>query len=216
MTWDPFFLQAELGISIWFEFMGRHEIGVDLQVHTPDFGGIAHISLFFFSFDIEFGGDPNHGGTPIGLADFITRHIGVTATGFGIHDLGASLPCFNTADQPGLLRLQILSGRSTTAATQGQSPPPAGSTGSQPPQEGITGSPIQVQPEFSFKLHSRLPLDQAVLATPAAPAAVSIGVTGSLKIPLCNIPSGTAKLTLKAVDPRGPTTLSRSQAIQTT
>ena len=58
MKWDPFFLRARLGVHVWFVFFGRHEIGVDLEIWTPKFGGMATIDLALVEFDIEFGAEP--------------------------------------------------------------------------------------------------------------------------------------------------------------
>ena len=55
MTWSPFYLIADLGVTVWFEFCGRHELGVELSIWTPDFGGHAHVSILFVSFDFDFG-----------------------------------------------------------------------------------------------------------------------------------------------------------------
>ena len=57
MKWDPFFLHARLGVHVWFVFFGRHEIGVDLEIWTPKFGGLATIDLALVEFDIHFGAD---------------------------------------------------------------------------------------------------------------------------------------------------------------
>ena len=54
IQWDPFFILATMGVDLWFEFLGRHDIGVDLTIQTPPFGGLAHISLFIVSFDVSF------------------------------------------------------------------------------------------------------------------------------------------------------------------
>ena len=64
---------------------GRHEIGVELQVHTPPFGGTATIHLWFVSFDISFG-DPLPPTPKPPLYEFITTQVGVLAAPSGSGD----------------------------------------------------------------------------------------------------------------------------------
>jgi hypothetical protein len=70
-----------MGVVVWFEFMGRHEIGVHLEIHTPPLGGVATIDLALVSFDIEFG--KKLGSTPrLTIPQFIENQLGVEATPF--------------------------------------------------------------------------------------------------------------------------------------
>jgi hypothetical protein len=170
MTWEPFYILADLGVIVWFEFFGRHEIGVELSVWTPPFGGHAHISLAVVSFDVDFGSEKSPADHPT-LDQFVTAHLGAPAASY--KDLGASLPRFNTKDQAGLLRLDVTGGRSRVET------PPAGPSPQDKQQEGLSaGDAIGVCPEFTFNVHSRLPIDNA-------PDTVTQTVTGTLSIPLC-------------------------------
>jgi hypothetical protein len=185
MTWDPFHILADLGVSVWFEFLGRHEIGVDLSVWTPEFGGHAHVSIAVVSFDIDFGASENIKQPPT-LAQFLTDDLGVPATG-GTEDT-AQLPRFNTASQAGLLRLDVVAGRAGKPAAPDQSTP----------QEGLTaGDAIAVGPEFRFRVHSKLPLD----TTNVIQSVASSTYNGTLNVPLCtDLPVLKSTFSVKATD----------------
>jgi len=179
IQWDPFFILADMGVNIWFEFLGRHEIGVDLTIHTPPFGGVAHISLFIVSFDVSFGDSLNSGPPPITVADFFTRHLNVPATATGMLN-DANVALFNTATAAGLVRIIFTSGKTIQqqADTQKQ-------------QEG-TSSPVPVAPEFSFLVRTHLPF--APTGTPGA------STQGSLHLPLCALGDLNVELTVAVKD----------------
>jgi hypothetical protein len=187
MTWEPFYITAEVGVAVWFEFLGRHEIGVGLQIWTPEFGGLAHISLFVVSFDISFGAD-QHTPKPPTLDQFITRQLGAPAT--GVPNVTASLSMFNNAGQAGLMRLDVTRGRLRAGSPTGTKPDKG-------QQEGLS-DPILVDVEFAFRVYSRLPVK------PDSDTA-SQAVNGALSLPLCQrLPQTTLKaiLTLEAKSQR--------------
>jgi hypothetical protein len=171
ITWDPFFLRAGLGVVLWFEFFGRHEIGVHLDIYTPEFGGTAEIDLAIVSFEVSFGAEIEEPPAPR-IAEFMTNQLALPAAEFDA--VGARVPAFNTAEAPGLLRLEFLSGRVGVAA------PPEESE----QQEGTDPSaPVHLGPEWSFLVRTRLPLDPEDV--PAEGAEVSSSVTGKVNLPLC-------------------------------
>ncbi len=147
IEWDPFFISAQIGVCVWFVFFGRHEISVELEIHTPKFGGVARVKIFIVSFKIRFGAQLDKPPGPP-LDEIFTRQIGVPATGHSV----ATLNAFNTAEQAGLFKVEITSGRSASAT------PPEPSTSSA--QEGVEGmAPLLVEPEFTLNVLTRLPLD---------------------------------------------------------
>jgi hypothetical protein len=169
IQWDPFFIMATMGVTVWFEFLGRHEIGVDLQIHTPPFGGVATIHLFIVSFDVSFGDDSNTK-PALPVADFFTRQLGVPAQPTSLVN-DANVALFNTAKKAGLVKIVFTSGKSVkdTADTEKA-------------QEGTT-TPVKLAPEFSFLVTTRLPFEDA--------PALSLGpdgqatLTGITHLPLC-------------------------------
>ena len=90
MMWDPFFLIARLGICIWFEFFGRHEIGVELEIWTPEFGGRATIDLALVSFTVSFGTELARPGPPP-IADFLSAQLALPAKRQGCRRAGQDL-----------------------------------------------------------------------------------------------------------------------------
>lgn len=168
IQWDPFFILATMGVTVWFEFMGRHEIGVDLMIHTPPFGGVATIHLFIISFDVSFG-DNDSGHPTLPVADFFTRQLGVPATPTSpLNDANVAL--FNTATAAGLVKIVFTSGRTIKQQAD-----------SDKAQDGTT-TPVQVSPEFEFVALTHLPIPNPSLS-------VGAGAQGSLNgtthLPLC-------------------------------
>lgn len=166
MKWDPFFLHARLGVHVWFVFFGRHEVGVDLEIWTPEFGGIATIDLALVEFDIAFGADllaP----PPPPLHEFIGKQLGVPAKSW---NGGARTAAFSTEAGAGLFRIEFLTGRS------GKQPPDKDEK-----QEGLDAAhPVLLSPEWSFLVRTRLPLGS--LDTSGTPAPT---ISGLVDIPLC-------------------------------
>ncbi|MDA4107835.1 DUF6603 domain-containing protein [Mycolicibacterium holsaticum] len=176
ITWDPFFLRAGLGVVLWFEFFGRHEIGVHLDIYTPEFGGTATIDLAIVSFEVSFGAEIGEPPAPQ-ISEFMTKQLALPANELppatGIHPAGARVPAFNTADAPGLLRVEFLSGRVGTAADEESEQ-----------QEGTDqAAPVRLGPEWSFLVRTRLPLDPDDV--PADGAAFPPVVAGDVNLPLC-------------------------------
>ena len=166
ITWDPFYIFARLGITVWFEFFGRHEIGVKLQIHTPPFGGVATIDLLLVSFDIEFGNNqPTQ--IPPPLFEFFTSQLGVPAKQSGSN--GASVSAFNSTSDAGLFRIEITAGRTTK--------PPADSK----KQEGIDAA-IPVLPEFKFTVITKLPIGEPGAGATLNPPSQ---LNGEVDLPLC-------------------------------
>ncbi|MBI1352983.1 MAG: hypothetical protein GC160_01470 [Acidobacteria bacterium] len=170
IQWDPFFIQGRLGVVVWFEFMGRHEIGVKLEIHTPPLGGVATIDLLLVSFDIEFG-DQLNGTPPLPIPDFFEKQLGVESDPWSAE--GARVAALSTADRAGLFRLDLLWGRTAKAESESDA------------QEGVSASdPIRVGSEFAFSVRTRLPLGAIqALVGPFPPNAVSI--SSSVDLPLC-------------------------------
>lgn len=186
ITWDPFFLRAGIGVVLWFEFFGRHEIGVHLDIYTPEFGGVATIDLAIVSFEVEFGADAPVPPPP-SIAEFATKQLGLSATGFNA--IGTRVPAFNTADEPGLLRVEFLSGRVGKAATEETEQ-----------QEGTDSSnPVHLGPEWSFLVRTRLPLDFVPQAdVPPQPTAGGVVVSGKVHLPLCEKTKLPSRFTLSS------------------
>ena len=163
IQWDPFYIRATLGIALWFEFFGRHEIGVDLQIWTPPFGGIATIDLALVSFDVDFGSELAPPPPPEPY-EFISTHLQIPAERDGSK---AKVAAFNTDDVAGLFRVDFTEGRTTK---------PQADT---PKQEGI-GTPVPMASEFAFTVKTRLPLDKGFVVDPGVPA-----LQGKINLPLC-------------------------------
>jgi hypothetical protein len=173
IQWDPFFLMATMGVTVWFEFLGRHEIGVDLKINTPPFGGVATIHLFIVSFDVSFGDDLPQGPPPPPIYEFMTNRLGVPATAFNPLGTGATVPLLHTAKDPGLIR--IIFGKGLTINQDGDT---------SKEQEGSTdSSPVRVSPEFGFNVLTRLPF---LLKSQAGLANSQPSVTGTVNLPLCH------------------------------
>jgi hypothetical protein len=166
MKWDPFFLHARLGVHVWFVFFGRHEVGVDLEIWTPEFGGIATIDLALVEFDIAFGADllaP----PPPPLHEFIAKQLGVPAKAW---NGGARTAAFSTEAGAGLFRVEFLTGR------PGKQPPDKDEK-----QEGLdAANPVLLSPEWSFLVRTRLPLGKLDVSGTPAPT-----LSGEIDIPLC-------------------------------
>ncbi|HEY4359259.1 MAG TPA: DUF6603 domain-containing protein [Acidobacteriaceae bacterium] len=180
IMWDPFFILARMGITVWFEFIGRHEIGVDLQIHTPPFGGTAKISLFIISFTISFGDDLNHPPAPP-LFEFITGQLGVPAKASGT--AGASMAAFNNGTDGGMFKVDVTEGRANQAPSDSKK------------QEGID-SPIPVNAEFRFVVRTKLPISEPGANGTVSPPSV---LSGLVDLPLCdNLMEKPSKLTITA------------------
>jgi hypothetical protein len=169
MKWDPFFLRARLGVHVWFVFFGRHEIGVDLDIWTPEFGGVATIDLALVEFDIEFGAKLD-APPPPPLFEFVGKQLGVPAKAW---NGGARTAAFSTEAGAGLFRIEFLTGRS------GKEPPAKDEK-----QEGLdAANPVLLSPEWSFLVRTRLPLGKLDTALPPNPS-----ISGEVDIPLCTGP----------------------------
>ena len=110
IVWDPFFIRGRLGVALWFEFFGRHEISVELDIWTPDFGGVATVDLALVSFEVDFGEELDKPPPPP-LHEFLTERLVVPATPW--NNDGAKVVTFNTSDRAGLLRIDFLHGRNS-------------------------------------------------------------------------------------------------------
>ena len=169
IRWDPFLLRARLGVVVWFEFMGRHEIGVRLEIHTPPFGGIAVIDLSLVEFEIEFG-EPLAGPAPLKLAEFLDSQLRIPARATNVQ--GARVAAFGTPDRAGLFTLAVLSGRAIEVPERDDNS-----------QEGLDPKhPILVLPEFLLTVGSRLPV--ADWASPTSGNGEA-SIDGQLDLPLC-------------------------------
>ena len=189
ITWDPFYIRATMGVTVWFHFMGRHEVGVDLEIYTPPFGGKAHIHIFVVSFTVSFGSGPKQPPPPP-LPDFITGQLGVPAKMQGALTV---LSAFNTATAAGLFRVDVTDGRATQVSGDGKQ------------QEGIV-SPIPVNSEFAFTVTTRLPIGE-----PGATEDMHGNPTldGEIDVPLCDLMNihSTFKVTAPKIENAGLTRL---------
>lgn len=169
IQWDPFHIRGRMSVVVWFVFMGRHEIGVHLEIHTPPLGGTATIDLALVSFDIEFG--EKLGPTPrLDIWQFIENQLGVEADPW--NGEGARVNALSTSDRAGLFRLDMLRGRTAKAEHKGDA------------QEGISpSSPIRVGAEFAFTVRTRLPVGAIKTFSGPFPAILSIG--SIIDLPLC-------------------------------
>lgn len=186
IQWDPFFILAEMGVDLWFDFLGRHDIGVDLQIHTPPFGGVAHISLFIISFSVSFG--DNDGGHPtLAVDDFFTKHLAVPATPTGAAN-DANVAIFNTAANGGLVRVVF------TAGTVAKPTADASKL-----QEGTDpNDPVQVSPEFSFLVKTKLPLyTSSAQDNLSGTQQGELAMTSDAQLALCGVGDLTTTLTVK-------------------
>jgi hypothetical protein len=195
IQWDPFYIRARLGVVVWFQFFGRIEVGVDLDIHTPPFGGLATIRLAFISFDVEFGDQHKELPHPE-LWELLSGQLKVPASPRRpSNDLpllgqdGAWASTFSSADEAGLLRVEIVSGR-----TQKEQD---GSSG----QEGLTTA-IVVDPEFSFAVRTRLPFQptgQLELSSTELGVISTATLQGRVDLPLCHLRELTTTLEIKAL-----------------
>lgn len=184
IQWDPFFILADMGVTVWFEFLGRHEIGVDLQIHTPPLGGIATIHLFIVSFDISFGSDLNQPPPPP-LFDFITNRLNVPAKTWNALGTGAQLALFNSDASAGLIRILFTAGKTTP--DKGDNPKA---------QEGADPTkPVLLSPEFSFLVRTHLPFRESDAALNGAAATT---LSGTVNLPLCSMMGLSTSLVLTA------------------
>ena len=185
--WDPFFMWGRMGVAVWFEFMGRHELSVDFEFWTPELGGVARIDLLLVSFDIEFGADFPSDPVYLPLADFFSRQLAVPAVGAG----PVAVATFASAGQPGLLSLDTSWGRATQAPEQREG------------QEGLFAQrPLLVEAEFGLVLRSRLAAGAAA-PTPGRTEVFAAGhrVGGSIGLPLCGIDADQLTSTLQLSGP---------------
>jgi hypothetical protein len=183
IQWDPFYLSGRMGVALWFVFMGRHEISVDLQIWTPELGGIATVDLALISFDVAFGADPNQD-PPLEFWQFVDSQLKVpaTPTSSGM----AALSAFDDGQDAGLLKLDVVWGRAVEKSE-------SEGTG----QEGLQASkPILVGPEFGLRLRSRMPAGPA--SGTVVKSGTQVAIEGEIDLPLCGIDDLDSKLWLKA------------------
>jgi hypothetical protein len=186
ITWDPFYLQARMGVVVWFEFAGRHEVGVKLAIWTPEFGGRATIDLELVSFDVDFGAD-QAGPEPPRLDQFISRQLAAPAEQgayvTAAKQYRAILPFFNTTeDEAGLFKLDIIRGRTTEKPSSSSK------------QEGLdANAPVPVNAEFAFVLRTKIPLNESNPETPPP-----LALTGFVDLPLCGMADLDSNLKLTA------------------
>jgi hypothetical protein len=141
VVWNPFQLRGQLTVVVWFDFFGRHEISVDLDIWTPSFGGLASVDLALVSFDVEFGGSPDARDAPT-IPQFLAQQLGLKVT-------GASPPAvlaFDSGHDSGLFRVDLVDGRASKGPSAGSASLALGSTTS-------------VNPVFELAVRTRLPLD---------------------------------------------------------
>jgi hypothetical protein len=180
IQWDPFKLRARMGVVVWFEFMGRHEIGVELSIHTPPFGGVAVIDLALVSFEIEFGKPLPDNLLAPPLEDFVTRQLGVPATR---SDDVVEVATFSTDKGRGLTRVDFLAGR-TSEPEQSDSAK----------QEGLD-APVRVAAEFTFAVRTALPLNISGISEEEPPPPKLVG---KVDLPLCELAELDAELSVTA------------------
>ena len=187
ITWDPFSLWARMGVTVWFQFLGRHEIGVELEIWTPPFGGLAVIDLALVSFEVEFGDDRN-GLPPPPIHEFLEQQLSVPAdpvTIDGKPEAGARVAAFSTPTKAGLFKVDLLEGRASKDESKKKSSE----------QEGLD-TPIPVKPEFAFSVRSRLPL--------AVSGDAHAQMTGEIDLPLCEKNDNQSTLTVGATKINDP------------
>ncbi len=202
MRWDPFHLDAEIGVAVWFKFCGKHEVHVTLAIHTPPFGGTADIDLWLVSFTVDFGSHSDQNGTKaLPLPDMMTRHLNVPATALGNT---AKVQTFSTENRGGLFRLDVTSGQLSKAS---------GSSA----QDGLMpSSPILVSPEFSFRLRTHLPFAETVGPKTLDPktqepppvgmvlnqdGSAGVSITGSVNLSLCELSEQAITLQVQLIQP---------------
>ena len=180
IQWDPFFIEADLGVVVWFVFFGRHEIGVELQIHTPPFGGVATVHLLIVSFSFSFGSDILQPPAPR-VFQFVGKTLQASATenAKGV----AEVVAFNTGKKTGLLKLAVTWGRAGTLQDK-----------SSTPQEGTDYKhPILVNAEFVVQISTRLPFAYESKTT----ATGEIALLGLTSLALCHKTAKHSTLTIK-------------------
>lgn len=178
IQWDPFFIYGRMGVAVWFVFLGRHEISVSLELWTPELGGIATIDLAIVSFDIEFGAALSY--PSLKFFQFVDSQLGIPAKAKA--GGGAVVSTFAVDDEPGLLKLDVLWGRSVVLEREDE-----GQEGLDPKQ------PIKIGPEFGLVLRSRIPAGPATDSVQVNGHTISI--KGELDFPLCNLSDRDSTLT---------------------
>lgn len=171
IQWDPFFIQGTISVVVWCDtFVGRLEVGVALEIHTPPLGGTATIDAGPVSFDIDFG-SPLITRHPT-MAGFLEGQLGLEADPW--NGDGARVAALSTSDRPGLFRLEVLWGRTAEAESKTVA------------QEGIdVNSPIRVSSEFGFAVRTLLPLGGVKVVGPHPPDSASMAAT--IHLPLCEL-----------------------------
>jgi hypothetical protein len=176
----PFHLLADIGVTVWFDLFGHHELGVDLKVWTPQFGGTAHISILCFSADIPFGAD-QHDPNPLTVPEFLNNHLRLpSAPGPQPPDHAMPVAAFSSPEWAGLWRVDVGFGR-LPKNPQSQTTPPQSQNDA---QEGTSqDSPISVNAEFGLVIRTRLPVFDPVTLSPQGSACT---ISGGVNLPLCN------------------------------
>ena len=199
IQWDPFSIWARVGIDVWFVFLGRHTVSVDLVIHTPPFGGVAVVDLTLISFTVRFGDQGYKEPVGLPLAALFDEHLEVPATGSALH---ATVNAFNTADAAGLFRIDVTSGQ---AAAEKDQPQPASSK-----QQGLTaGTALKVEAEFELTILTRLPFRTApqdadanaddVEVQPVAIANGAVALSGHVSLALCRLEDLASTLTISGL-----------------
>jgi hypothetical protein len=188
IKWEPFFMEATMGVCLWFEFFGRHEISVELKIHTPPFGGTATVDLELVSFDVDFGKSLKRPPKPT-LAEFATRRLGVPAkqkTGNR-----AEHQRFNDGATAGLFRLDVVWGRPSDAQVWKSDA-----------QEGL-GDRIRVNAEFGFTVRTRLPVAESEFDMDSDPGS---SIVGDVDLLLTGLDGMTSTLTVTGAGVNGAKT----------
>jgi len=108
MNWQPFYYQAVMSISLGIALrLGaiaiRLDVGVELRLQGPPFGGEALVKLWIISFTIPFGA-PASPPKPLDAAQFISKCLPAPRS------IPGASPASQTSSQPDVFSLRITGG----------------------------------------------------------------------------------------------------------
>lgn len=189
MRYQPFFLEAEAGVTVWLQFLGRHEVSAWLHLYSPPMGGRAEVSLDLLLKEIEFGFDfgedrDSSKDRQLTWQEFVESMLGVPWLGTGF----LALPSAGKTGKPGLLNFEVSGGRSSRQKI-------SSSTAAE--QLGHPGNePIEVDLAFSIAARTKLPLlvghgdlDPSAIKDRNLPQSTSYvaGTNGYLDLAMCGL-----------------------------
>lgn len=97
ISWQPYYYSASfycsLGCDYTYELFGTHsisiELGADLAIAGPDFGGSASVKILIFTIKIKFGDQGNDEPDPISYTDFKAGFLPTSSEDNGESEVGS-------------------------------------------------------------------------------------------------------------------------------